>query len=98
VTDEVVVVGSLGSTPIFTTSLLLEELAFLYVAPSLITLARDLKVHPFAMIAGKPAMNPCTSASVISCSNVIRPGLFGAFVTIRVKEAVIWPACPLDQS
>jgi len=46
------VVWSLRRTPISTTSSLLEELAFLYVIPLLITRARDWKVHPFAMIAG----------------------------------------------
>lgn len=81
-----VVVGSEIRIPFNETSLV-EELAFRYVVPSLRTRARDLNCHPLAAMPGKAAMNPSTSGSVISCSNVIAPGLFALVVMIFDTEA-----------
>jgi len=59
---------------------LVDVLAFWYDAPLPRAWARDRKVHPFEAMRGKAVIKPSTSESLISCSRVTRPGLFGRLV------------------
>lgn len=77
--EDVVITEEEGATrtPATLTSFEEESKAFWYERPSLTTWARDENVHPLVAMRGNELMNAVIVRSVISCSRIISPGVFG---------------------